>query len=143
MTSVPPPPPATGSFQTSASGSNALTKSSGKASIFPLIFALLCMIFSIVIWIIYRGQAVSIWLYILGYALTPFSVVIMMGWDTITQRKQMSRDPWFVPRPKYSRMLRLLTAVSFLVAFPHIWQLAQILADYLPEPIVNFLGNLS
>lgn len=141
MSSV-PLPPSTGGFQSSSPVSNVPTDSSGKASIVPLVVALLSIAFSLAIWVYYRGQAVSVWLYTLGYFLTPFTVVIMMGWDTIAQRKQMTRDPWFLPRPKYSRILRVLTPASFLVAFPHIWRLAQVLADHLPEPIVNLLGKL-
>jgi len=137
-----PLPPSIESFQSSSPASHAQTDSAGKASIVPLVVALLSIAFSLAIWFFYRGQVVSVWLYALGYVLTPFTVVMMMGWDTIAQRKQMSRDPWFIPRPKYSRILRALTLASFLVAFPHIWQLAQVLADYLPEPIVSLLGKL-
>lgn len=123
----------------SPSNYNPEVSDSKKASLLPLILGSLSILVSIAIWTLYQGKAVSFYFYLTGYLLTPFAVVVMMGWDTIAQRKAMSSDPWFIPRPKFSRILRVLTGLSFIVALPHIWRLAQIIADFVPAPIVDFL----
>jgi hypothetical protein len=135
-----PPPPNSGSGKTplttigvssipqvqSADGSNK------KASLLPLIFAAAAIISSLTVWLLFRGQVVPIYIPLLGYLLTPFSVVVMMGWDTISQRKNTAQDPWFIPKPKLTLAIRVLAGLSFVAAYPHIYWLANILAEYLP-----------
>lgn len=135
MSSSPPP----SSPSVFSNNSNHYQGESQKASVIPLIIAGVAIFVSLILILVYQDKSAGIGIYILGYFLTPFIVVIMMGWDTINQRKQISSDPWFIPRPIYSRILRILTAVSFLVALPHIWNLSKILADYLPAPLVELL----
>ena len=57
---------------------------------------------------------------IIGYLLTPFIVMVLMGWDTVSQRKKTSAEAWFIPNPTYSKLLRILAAISLLLALPHI-----------------------
>lgn len=137
--SILPPSSTSPSNYNSSSNYNSGVSDSKKASLLPLIFGSLSILVSIAIWALYQGKAVSFYFYLTGYLLTPFAVVVMMGWDTIAQRKAISSDPWFIPRPRFSRILRVLTALSFIVALPHIWRLAQIIADFVPVPIVDFL----
>lgn len=138
-----PPPPSSHHRSPELSQPSSNTGTVSKASWLPLFLALISIICSIGIWAMYQGRAVSPFVYLAGYLLTPFSVVIMMGWDTFAQRKNISRNPWFIPKPKFSRILRGLTIFSFIVAIPHIWRLAQIVADYVPKPIADLLLQMS
>jgi hypothetical protein len=106
--------------------------SNKKASLLPLIFAVAAMICSLAIWLLFRGQVVAIYIPLFGYLLSPFSVVVMMGWETISQRKNTAQDPWFIPKPKLTLAIRVLALLSFVVAYPHIYSLANILAEYVP-----------
>lgn len=124
---TPPPPPEIPSvLSTQQAGSNR------KASLLPIILALAAMIGSLAIWIAFRGQVVAFYIPLVGYLLSPFAVVVMMGWDTVSQRKYTAQDPWFIPKPKLTLAIRLLAALSFVVAYPHIYWLANLLAEFLP-----------
>jgi hypothetical protein len=137
------PPPVSPSASSSNSGYTPTANESVKASPFPIAIAVILMVGSSILWIFTRGEVVPVYIPLLGYLLTPFLVVVMMGWDTIDQRKKMAKDPWFIPKPKFTMILRGLTVLSFMVAFPHIWRLAQTFAEYLPEPVVDLLLRMS
>lgn len=134
--SIPLPPNSGVSFTPPARPDQGITKqqasSNKKASLVPLILALAAIIGSLAIWIAFRGQVVAFYIPLLGYLLSPFAVVVMMGWDTISQRKYTAQDPWFVPKPKLTLLIRSLAALSFVVAYPHIYWLANLLAEFLP-----------
>ncbi len=70
---------------------------------------------------------------ILGYVLTPFSVMVLMGLDTVVQRKKTSAEPWFVPNPNFSKLLRILAGVSLLLSYPHISVIAAHISAKLAE----------
>ena len=75
----------------------------------------------------------SIFIAILGYLLTPFSVMVLMGLDTVVQRKKTSAEAWFVPNPNYSKLLRILAGVSLLLSYPHISVIAAHISAKLAE----------
>jgi hypothetical protein len=108
-----------------------MAKSSSKASILPVIISILALSASIAIYILTRTTAHAFTLHLIGYVLTPLAVALCMGWDTIAQRKGKGSDPWYEKNEKYSLILRGLTAVSFLVAFPHIFAMATDIAEKL------------
>jgi hypothetical protein len=134
--SIPLPPNSGVSFTPPSSPVQGITNqpasSNKKASFLPLILALAAIIGSLAIWIAFRGQVVAFYIPLLGYLLSPFAVVVMMGWDTISQRKYTAQDPWFIPKPKLTLLIRSLAALSFVVAYPHIYWLANLLAEFLP-----------
>lgn len=72
---------------------------------------------------------------IVGYLLTPFTVMVLMGWDTVSQRKKTSTEAWFVPNPSYSKLLRILAGISLLLSFPHINNIAKLVSAKLAENI--------
>lgn len=136
--SIPPPPsngitppgkPVGGTTIPSIKPSANLNK---KASPIPLLVAVAAIVGSLAIWLWFRGQVVPIYVPLVGYLLTPFSVVVLMGLDTILQRKNTAQDPWFVPKPKMTLAIRVLAILSFVAAYPHIYWLSNILAEYLP-----------
>jgi hypothetical protein len=79
---------------------------------------------------------------IIGYLLTPFSVMVLMGLDTVVQRKKTSSEPWFVPNPNYSKMLRLLAGISLALSYPHISVIAAYISAQLAEN-AWFASNMS
>ena len=108
-----------------------MAKQSSKASFLPVIFSIIALLASVGIYIYTRSIAHAFALHLLGYALTPLVVALCMGWDTIAQRKGLGSDPWYEKNPRYSLILRILTAVSFLAAFPHIFAMAVDIAEKL------------
>jgi hypothetical protein len=89
-----------------------------KASPLPVLLALLTLLFSIAIQVFQYQLANNIWYYA-GYALTPLLITMILGWDSIAQRKGR-KDPWFETKPIYSKILRVLVLAGFLVAVLHI-----------------------
>lgn len=79
---------------------------------------------------------------ILGYLLTPFSVMVLMGLDTVVQRKKTSAEPWFVPNPNLSKLLRILAGISLLLSYPHISAIAAHISARLAEN-AWFASNMS
>jgi hypothetical protein len=106
-----------------------MAKKSSKASFLPVLVAVLALILSIVIYLLTRSVAHAFTLHLIGYVLTPLCVALSMGWDTIAQRRGKGNDQWFEQNATYSRILRVLTGVSFLVAFPHIYAMATDIAE--------------
>ena len=69
-------------------------------------------------------------LHILGYLLTPIGVVLCLAWDMVSQRQGM-HDINFFPKLKYTKILRILTGVSFVIAWFHIEPIAKAIAESL------------
>jgi len=69
-------------------------------------------------------------LHIVGYVLTPLAVVLCLAWDMVSQRKGM-HDINFFPRDRYTKILRVLTVTSFIVAWFHVEPLAKAFAEKL------------
>ena len=89
-----------------------------KASPLPVILATLTLLLSIAIQVFQYQLANNIWYYA-GYALTPLVITMILGWDSISQRKGR-KDPWFETKPIYSKILRVLVLAGFIVAVFHI-----------------------
>lgn len=67
------------------------------------------------------------WWSIVGYAFTPLLVVLATGWDAISQMSGR-KDSWFVIRPLFSKVLRILAGVSIVIGVIHIWRISEWLA---------------
>jgi hypothetical protein len=72
------------------------------------------------------------WLFVVGYVLTPLSILICVAWDSLSQRAG-SKNPWFAVSKGLSRSIRILAGVSFLPALAHIW----FISDWLGELAVQ------
>lgn len=89
-----------------------------KASPLPVILATVTLLLSVAIQVFQYQLANNIWYYA-GYALTPLAITMILGWDSISQRKGR-KDPWFETKPVYSKILRVLVLAGFVVAVFHI-----------------------
>lgn len=89
-----------------------------KASILPLIAAVITLLISIGIQIFQYELANNLWYYV-GYLLTPLLITMILGWDSIAQRSGR-KDPWFETKPIFSKILRFLVLAGFVVAVFHI-----------------------
>lgn len=89
-----------------------------KATPLPVILATITLLLSIAIQVFQYQLANNIWYYA-GYALTPLVITMILGWDSISQRKGR-KDPWFETKPIYSKILRVLVLAGFIVAVFHI-----------------------
>lgn len=89
-----------------------------KASVLPLMLAVITLLVSIGIQAFQYQLANNIWYYV-GYLLTPLLITMLLGWDSIAQRSGR-KDPWFETKPIYSKVLRFLVLAGFVVAVFHI-----------------------
>jgi len=108
---------------------NAVAKKSSQASFVPLLVAAIAIVLSFGIYIFTRATAHAFVLHLVAYILTPLVVALCLGWDSIAQRVGRGNDPWFSTNATYPLILRILTGLSFLVAFPHIVAMATDLAE--------------
>ena len=89
-----------------------------KASVIPLVLALVALLASLGIQVFQYELANNLWYY-MGYLLTPLLITMILGWDSIAQRSGR-KDPWFETKPIYSKILRVLVLAGFVVAVFHI-----------------------
>ena len=68
-------------------------------------------------------------LHLFAYLMTPLTVALCLGWDSIAQRIGKGNDPWFSTSSTYPLLLRILTGFSFIAAFPHIVAMATDIAE--------------
>jgi hypothetical protein len=106
-----------------------MAKKSAKASFLPLLFGIIAIALSLGIYFMTRTVAHAFLLHLIGYLLTPLAVALCLGWDSISQRVKRGNDPWFTANSKYPLILRVLTVISFFVAFPHIIAMATDIAE--------------
>jgi hypothetical protein len=106
-----------------------MAKQSSKASFLPLLVAALAILVSVAIYFFTQTMANAFLLHLFAYLLTPFVVALCLGWDSIAQRIGKGNDPWFSTNSRYSLILRILTGVSIVVAFPHIREMAIKIAE--------------
>ena len=107
---------------------------SAKASVLPLIFSIFAIGASVGIYLLTRTVAHAFVLHLIGYLLTPLVVALCLGWDSVSQRVKRGNDPWFTVNSTYPLILRILTGISFLVAFPHIVAMATDIAEKFTSP---------
>jgi predicted neutral ceramidase superfamily lipid hydrolase len=108
-----------------------MAKNSSKASFLPLLIAAVALVLSIALSMMTRSSAHAFIPHLIGYVLTPIVVALCMGWDAIDQRKKTKEDPWFEKSSKFSLILRVLTGLSFVAAYPHIVGIATDIAEKL------------
>jgi hypothetical protein len=89
-----------------------------KASFWPVVVTAFILLASIAIQVFQFQLANNIWYYV-GYILTPLLATMGLAWDTLAQRRGQ-KSPWFESKPVYSKVLRALVAVGFVVAVFHI-----------------------
>jgi hypothetical protein len=77
-----------------------------------------------------QSDSREIMLHVFGYLLTPIGVVLCLAWDMVSQRQGM-HDINFFPKLKYTKVLRILTGSSFVIAWFHIEPLAKAIAESL------------
>jgi hypothetical protein len=106
-----------------------MAKKSAKASILPLLFAIIAITVSLGIYFMTRTVAHAFVPHFIGYLLTPLAVALCLGWDSISQRIKRGNDPWFTANSNYPLLLRILTVISFVVTFPHIIAMATDIAE--------------
>jgi hypothetical protein len=90
-----------------------------KASILPLIVAGAFLIISLALYLLRYQLGGGIGWHLLGYFVAPLLSSLVLGWDVVAQR-QGRKDPWFEPKPVYSKFIRIIVALGFLVAVFHI-----------------------
>lgn len=97
-----------------------------NASPLPLILVVVALVGSGgIIWFL-RWLGAE-WWSLVGYGLTPLFAVMATGWDALAQLSGR-KDPWFVARPAFSKILRVLVAVSIGFGIVHIWRISDWLA---------------
>jgi multidrug transporter EmrE-like cation transporter len=115
-----------------------------SASVIPLSLGLLSIVVSVALAIWTATTAASIpvfgelrlpaaspatWpLSLGGYVLTPITVIVALGWDRAAQRAGL-RDRNFILKPQYSRALRWMTGLAFVISLWHILNLAVAIAS--------------
>lgn len=90
-----------------------------KASLIPLIVAAGFFLISFALYLLRFQLGGGIGIHLLGYLVAPLLSSLVLGWDVVAQR-QGRKDPWFEPKPNYSRIIRMIVALGFLVAILHI-----------------------
>ena len=96
-----------------------------KASILPLVVAAVLLVVSISLYLLRYQLGGGLGWHFLGYSLTPIFSALVLGWDAIAQR-QGRKDPWFEPKPSYSRIIRVMVALGFAVAVFHILEIGTV-----------------
>jgi hypothetical protein len=96
-----------------------------KASFLPLAVAGLLLAVSVSLYLLRYQLGGGLTLHFIGYALTPVLSALALGWDSFAQR-QGRRDPWFEPKPTYSRIIRIIVALGFVVAIFHILEIGTV-----------------
>jgi hypothetical protein len=90
-----------------------------KASIIPLIVSMSFLLISLALYLLRYQLGGGIGWHLLGYLVAPLLASLVLGWDVVAQR-QGRKDPWFEPKPSYSRLIRIIVALGFVVAIFHI-----------------------
>jgi len=90
-----------------------------KASAIPLFVAAGLLLLSLALYLLRFQLGGGIGIHLIGYLLAPLLSSLVLGWDVVAQR-QGRKDPWFEPKPNYSRIIRIIVALGFVVAIFHI-----------------------
>lgn len=89
-----------------------------NASILPLLAVVLAVIASSLIQVFKYELANNLW-FVLGYVLTPVLSILTLGWDTKAQLAGQ-HNPWFVAKPLYTNIIRVMVVISLIVSALHI-----------------------
>lgn len=96
-----------------------------KASMLPLFVAIGFLTVSLALYLLRYQLGGGIGWHLLGYLVAPLLSSLVLGWDVVSQR-QGRKDPWFEPKPSYSRLIRLIVALGFVVAIFHIFEVGTV-----------------
>lgn len=102
-----------------------------EASVLPVVVAVGAIALSLLVWVLNRHSSLP--LSTVGYLLSPFFVILCLGFDYFLQRRRTSNGDWFVPNPNYGRVLRLLAGVALAISYPHISVIADHLSAWLAQ----------
>lgn len=102
-----------------------------KASVLPVVIAVVAIVLSLLVWIVNRHSSVV--LSAVGYLLSPFVVILCLGLDNFLQRRRTSKGDWFVPNQNYGRVLRFLAGAALVLSYPHISGLADHISAWLAQ----------
>jgi len=102
-----------------------------RASVLPIVIAILAIGLSTLIWFINRHSSMA--LSAIGYLLSPLAVIMALGLDNFLQRTHTSKGEWFVPNQSYGRVLRFLTGLALILSYPHISGLADHISAWLAQ----------
>lgn len=99
------------------------------ASKVPLLISIVAVIASIALAFLFNRT--STWINVIGYLLTPFTVIACAGLDAVQQRRRSTTDEYFLENTKYSFFLRVLSGIALLISIPHINAIATSIAAWL------------
>jgi len=105
------------------------------ASILPLILTALFLVASAALYFL-RFQLANDFFFVLGYLLAPIGVTGTLAWDIWAQRKGQM-DPNFDVRPSYTKIIKLLVALGYVVGILHILELGRMLGELVVQSGVN------
>lgn len=140
---LPPLPPKKGVLPPGSPGIGKSTKAKPvvrrediqPASVIPVIIASSSLALSAMLALIFRNST-NVIIGVVGYLLAPFLIILMSGVDAVWQRKSSASKPWFLPKPRYATILRILSAFSLVVAYFHI----DVMASYLSIQLGKLLS---
>jgi hypothetical protein len=72
----------------------------------------------------------SVWFALGGYVAGGFVTVVCLGWDTSSQRRGLT-NPNFTSNPGFSRILRFIVGIGFVVALVNLVRIAFPIAELL------------
>ena len=95
-----------------------------KASILPLLIAAALLTFSVLLYLL-RFQLANELVYYVGYLLTPVGMIAAMGWDFRAQRVGQQKNASFDIRPTYTKVIRILVVIGFVVGAFHMLEIGK------------------
>lgn len=95
-----------------------------KASILPLATAVALLIISTALYL-FRFQLANEIVYYVGYLLTPVGMIAAMGWDFRAQRVGQQKNSSFDIRPRYTKIIRILAVLGFVVGAFHMLEIGK------------------
>ena len=117
-----------------SSGSYRASRESDRASVLPFVLAIASLLVGLVAALVITATATSSLMAwgIVGYVAAGFLPPLFLGWDSTAQRKGL-KNPNFLLRRDYSRLLRFIVFAGLAVAIFHIWTVADVLAVAVSE----------
>ena len=95
-----------------------------KASILPLVVAAALLVISTILYFL-RFQIANEIVYYVGYLLTPVGMIAAMGWDFRAQRVGQQKNASFDIRPVYTKIIRILVILGFIVGAFHMLEIGK------------------
>ena len=102
-----------------------------SASKLPLVLTGLFLIASSALYLL-RFQLANDNFFILGYLLAPVGVTATLAWDIWAQRKGQL-NPNFDVRPLYTRVIKILVILGYLIGVLHVLELGRMLGEFVVQ----------